>query len=254
MRKLGLILLLCLLLILCTSCTKAPEVVSGGVDDRRPILPLDEHDVHHVDEGHAVPVVKHHAAAGLGRRFRRRGVGQGSLIPLGIEAVPGTLQRFDDALGLEGLHQVVKGIHLKGVAHVLVVGGGEDEDDAGIHVLDDTGRLHAGFAGHFYIQEHNLRAELLHQLDCLYAVLCLAHQVETLHLGDHLALNHAHSFVIISDEYANLIHLVCSLLVLTYIIRCGLGRYFIFRCIFLLFFPSRRRTTTSAAGSPSEYR
>lgn len=30
MRELRLILVLCLLLILCTSCTKAPEVVSGG--------------------------------------------------------------------------------------------------------------------------------------------------------------------------------------------------------------------------------
>ena len=30
MRKIGLILVLCLLLMLCASCTKVPEVVSGG--------------------------------------------------------------------------------------------------------------------------------------------------------------------------------------------------------------------------------
>ena len=123
--------------------------------------------------------------------------------------------RVHHPLCLEGLEQIIEGVHLEGVAHVVIVGGGENQDDGGIHVMDDAGCLHTCLAGHFHIQEDDLRPQFFHQLDALQAVFGFAHQVEVACLLDHLALDHAHGFVVVSNEYSNLVHLVCSLLILT---------------------------------------
>ena len=88
--------------------------------------------------------------------------------------------------------------------------GREDEDDGGIHILNHAGAFHAGFAGHFHIQKHHLRAMLLHQLEQLVPVRRLADQREALHALDHFALNGAHAHVIVGDDDAYLVHTASS--------------------------------------------
>ena len=180
--------------------------VAQGVDHRGAVLALHQQNVVHVDEGHALLVVEHQpAGGGAGRSLGRDG--QGGFLVYAADAVAGALQGLQHTIHLEGLDQVVEGIDLKGVAHVLVVGGGEDHHNGGIHVLNDAAALHAGLAGHFHVQENDLRAQFLHHVQQLFAVLSLAHQLEALHLFDHAPLDQAHSLIVVRNNHTNGFHL-----------------------------------------------
>ena len=99
----------------------------------------------------------------------------------------------------EGLDQVVKGVDLEGLVAVALVGGGEDERGARIHVLDALCGLHAVELGHIHVQEDDVRPLLLEEAQALLAVLRLAHDLEPLRALDELAQDQAHAGLVVAQ-------------------------------------------------------
>ena len=120
------------------------------------------------------------------------------------QAVARPFQRLNHAIHLEGLHQVVKGVHLKSIAHIGIVRRSENDNDRGIHILYGAGAFHAAHLGHFHIQKHHVGLELFGQLQRGFSVPGLGHQRKSLHLCNDFAHHGAHARVIVGDEHTQL--------------------------------------------------
>ena len=112
-------------------------------------------------------------------------------------------ERLHHALLLEGLEQVIEGVHLKGVAHIFIVRRRENQHKRRVHVLYHPCALHAGFAGHFNVKENELGLFLLHKGEQLHAVLRLPHDFKTLCAADHHAFDAPHIGIIVRDDHAD---------------------------------------------------
>ena len=75
---------------------------------------------------------------------------------LGLHAALDLVQRLRKALGLHGLHQVVNGVHAKGVKRVLAVGRHKYNGRRVLELVQGLGQLHAGRLGHLDVQEHDV--------------------------------------------------------------------------------------------------
>ena len=192
-------------------CLRLPQAVAGfvasaahGVDHGGAVLPLHQQNIAHVQERHPFPMMEHQPPAGHPGRFP--GKAGKRLFIHAKQPVPGTLQGLHHPLHLEGLNQVIKGIDLKGIAHVLVMGGGEDQHHGGVHILNDPGALHTAFTRHLHIQKADLWMVLFHQLQQGVAIRGLAHQGKSLHPFQHVAHHQAHPRVIVRQHDLDRVH------------------------------------------------
>ncbi len=170
-----------------------------GVDDRCALLALNEQDVLHVQHAHAVAVLEQQPAR---LRARLHGLGALRRVAARLDNALRALKRGKRPLRLEGLEQIVERVHLKGVGHVAVVRGGKNENGLRVGILQDAGALHARHAGHFHVEQHDLRAVFRGQLQQRFAVGSLAAQVEAAAFFKQLPHQKTHPCVVVGNQRA----------------------------------------------------
>ena len=176
-------------------------------EDGGSVLPHHHGDLRDVDEADAVPVLEHHApldglhrGVALALRHLHRLAGPAP------QPIPDAGEGLQGPLHPEGLHQVVEGVDLKGAGHVFLVGRGEHQHGARVPVLDGAGALDARHLRHLHVHQHHLRAQPVVELDELFAVLGLAHQLVALGALGQLAHHQPHARIVIGDEDSDIAH------------------------------------------------
>ena len=71
------------------------------------------------------------------------------------------------AIGFDGLHQIIDGIHLEALERVLAVGGNENDRRRIFQTLQGLGELNAIDLGHAHIEEQHVHGIALHFLNSL---------------------------------------------------------------------------------------
>lgn len=140
-------------------------------------------------------------------RLRARRLGQALLrllLPLQAKAHAG--KRLQRAIHLKGLQQIVKGIHLKRIAHILLVRRGKDDHQQRVSILQHAGAGHAVHLGHFHVQYHRIRLFPVVKRQHFLAVLRFAHQLAVLCALDDLAHHQAHACVVVRNGYPYWLH------------------------------------------------
>ena len=120
------------------------------------------------------------------------------------EAPLGALERALEALGAEGLEQVVHGMGVEGAHGVLVVGGGEDHGGRTrarrIHQLQ---HLEAVEFGHLDIEEEQVGGKIGHGFDGFEAVGAFGGDFDFRMRGEQFAEEAAGQFLVVHDYGAN---------------------------------------------------
>ena len=137
-----------------------------------------------------------HAAA----LTRRRSLG---LLLHAVEPIVNAAQGLLQPVQLEGLHQVVKGVHLEGFAHVFLVARGEDQDAGGVFVLHQPCAFHAVFFRHVHVQEHHLGVQLFVQGHGFLAGHRFARHEKAVRGLDFFAQNQPHPWIVVRDQHGN---------------------------------------------------
>ena len=84
---------------------------------------------------------------------------------------------FLQALIVDGLQNVVNGVHIEGVHGVLVKCGDKDHQWHGV-ALKFTYYLKTVHARHLYVQEQQVWLQLCHRPQCLFAIATFSDQLE----------------------------------------------------------------------------
>src|SRR5215213_3147716 len=119
-----------------------------------------------------------------------------------FDLVLDALPRRVKPLAVEGLEEVIKGMHLESAYGILIVGSYEDDIRSGLWI-ERLEHLEAAQLGHLNVQEDEVRPERLDRIYCFTTIRTFSHYLDFRILGQHLANHLAGEWFIVDDQRAN---------------------------------------------------
>jgi len=188
------------------------ETDLGLVDEKQAAVYLDDELAGAGGSGSGLLTVEHleqcvdAGGFGCGLGFLAGGGFEGVWSDFGAvveHAGAGAFDGLEDAGAVEGLKQVVDGVHVKGADGVLVVGGGEDDQGQALEatVVDKVFQNGEAIeAGHLDIEEDHVGLVLFDELDGFDAVGSLGENFDTADGLEQILQLFASQLLIVDDE------------------------------------------------------